>query len=191
MSHAGERDQASRLDRSNCILPPSSTDATSTGRGTVSIAVDVVDQENFESILSEVSFPTILKACWILTLQCFIVADVICLKYSGPLDLGADEKSQPQTRETETGGSPVQYYTRINPSEPIRSFLQRLAESRLNVNSPVEGHGIGVVNQVSSRHNCNTSVYIKSDGNDSNFSNDEVCNNLYTTNMSHGSLRSN
>ncbi|TGJ84348.1 hypothetical protein E0Z10_g4431 [Xylaria hypoxylon] len=174
MADVGERDQASRLDRSNCILPRSSTDATSTGRDTVSVDVDLYDQQNPAFALSKVSFPTILKACWVLTLQCFIVADVICFKYLGPLDLGEDEESRPKTPKAGNKSNSVQYYTRIDPAEPIWSFLQRLDKSLLNSNASVEGHGIGVADQRSSRHNCNTGIYLREAEDDLNIANIEV-----------------
>ncbi|KAI0422787.1 hypothetical protein F5X98DRAFT_385736 [Xylaria grammica] len=161
MANIGDRDQASRLDRSNCILPGSSTDATSTGRDTISVDVDLYDQQTPAFALSEVSFPTIVKACWILTLQCFIVADVICFKYFGPLELGDDDEPRQKAPKAGNKSNSVQYYTRIDPAEAVWSFLQRLDKSQLNSNASVEGHGIGVADQRSSRHNCNTGVYLR------------------------------
>ncbi|KAI0877195.1 hypothetical protein GGS24DRAFT_448463 [Hypoxylon argillaceum] len=168
MADVSERDHATRLDRSNCILPPSSTDSTSTGRDTISVDVDLGDQQNPSFALAEVSFPTILKACWILTLQCFIVADVVCFKYHGALDVGGDERPQPETPKAGKKSHLVQYYTRVDPAEKVWSFLQRLDRSQLNVNVSVEGHGIGVVDQQSSRHNCNTGIYLRETENDIN-----------------------
>ncbi|KAI1177286.1 hypothetical protein F4777DRAFT_542461 [Nemania sp. FL0916] len=177
MADAGERDQAARLDRSNCILPPSSTNDTLTGRDTISVDVDLVDQQssnNSTFALSEVSFPTILKACWILTLQCFIVADVICFKYVGPLGVCEDEESGSMTSKAGHKSSSVQYYTRVDPTESVRSFLQRLDKSQLNPNASIEGHGIGVVDQRSSRHNCNTGIHLREPGNDIDVANFEA-----------------
>ncbi|KAI0444389.1 hypothetical protein F4803DRAFT_255347 [Xylaria telfairii] len=165
MADVRDRDQTSRLDRVNCILPPSSTDAASTGRDTISVDVDPVDQQNSALALSEVSFPTVLKACWILTLQCFIVADVICFKYFGPLgpdeDKDEDEDSRKSTLKATNKSEPVQYYTRIDSAESVWSFLQRLDRSEPDSNASVEGHGIGVVHQRSSHHSCNTGVYLR------------------------------
>lgn len=161
MADVRDRERASRLDRSNCILPPSSTDATSTGRNTISVDVDPVDQQNPAFALSGVSFPTALKACWILTLQCFIVADVICFKYFGPLGPGEDEDSKARTPKATNKSELVQYYTRIDPAESVWSFLQRLDRSQLNSNASIEGHGSGVVEQRSSHHNCNTGVCLR------------------------------
>ncbi|KAI0538891.1 hypothetical protein GGR58DRAFT_466511 [Xylaria digitata] len=174
MADVSERDQASRLDRSSCILPRSNTDTTSTGRDTISVDVDLYDQQDPPFSLSDVSFPTILKACWILTLQCFIVADVICFKYLGPPGLDGNEEPRPKTLKTENKSNSVQYYTRINPAESIWSFLQRLDQSQLNSNASVEGHGIGIAEQGSSRHNCNTGIYLRGAGNDLNAANQEA-----------------
>ncbi|KAI1120172.1 hypothetical protein F5Y10DRAFT_137807 [Nemania abortiva] len=168
MADVGERDQATRLDRSNCILPSSSTDDTSAGRDTISVDFDLGDQQTPVFPLAEVSFPTVLKACWILTLQCFIVADVVCFKYSGPLDLRGDEESQSKTAKAGKRSKSVQYYTRVDPAESIWSFLRRLDGSKLSLNASVEGHGIGVVDQQSSRHSCNTGVYLREVDNDIN-----------------------
>ncbi|GAP85249.1 putative lysergyl peptide synthetase [Rosellinia necatrix] len=166
MADVGERDQATRLDRSNCILPPSSVDLTATGRDTVSVDVDLVDQQSPEFALSDASFPSILKACWILTLQCFIVADVICFKYSGSLD--------PEKDGAGDEDNTVQYYTRVDPTESIWSFLQRLDRCRLDPDVVVEGHDIGVAHQRSSYHHCNTGIYIRKAENDSGFVNFEA-----------------
>ncbi|KAI0433856.1 hypothetical protein F5Y09DRAFT_350464 [Xylaria sp. FL1042] len=174
MADVGERDQATRLDRSSCILPPSNNDASCTGRDTISVDVDLDDQQNPALALSEASFPAIFKACWILTLQCFIVADVVCFKYSGSLGLGEDEESRLRTENERTQRNSVQYYTRIDPTETIKSFLQRLDRSQLNFNASVEGHGIGVANQQSSRHNCNTGIYLQEAENDPNAANMEA-----------------
>ncbi|KAI0466682.1 hypothetical protein F4859DRAFT_497006 [Xylaria cf. heliscus] len=174
MANVCDRDQAPRLDRSNCILPPSSTDATSTGIDTISVDVGPVDQQSAAFALSEVSFPTVVKACWVLTLQCFIVADVICFKYFGPLGPHEDDGSKTRTAKAAIKSDSVQYYTRIDPAESTRSFLQRLDRSELNSNASVEGHGIGVADQRSSRHNCNTGVYFQEAGNDQNATNLEA-----------------
>lgn len=174
MANVGERDHASRLDRSNCILPPSNTDPTSSGRDTITVNVDLADQQSPAFALSEVSFPTILKACWILTLQCYIVADVVCFKYFGPLDLDGHEESQSKTPNAGKKSKSAQYYTRVDPAESIWSFLRRIESSHLNLNASVEGHGIGVADQQSSRHNCNTGVYLRESEADLNVANFEV-----------------
>ncbi|KAJ2994578.1 hypothetical protein NUW58_g1523 [Xylaria curta] len=166
MADVGEGDQTPRLDRSNCILPSSSTDATSKGRGTISVDVDPTDQQDPAFSLSAASFPTIVKACWILTLQCFIVADVICFKYLGPLNLDEEGESQRKPVKVQNKNQLVQYYTRIDPAESIQSFLQRLDKSQLNFNASVEGHSIGVADQQSSHHNCNTGIYFRETEND-------------------------
>ncbi|KAI1764550.1 hypothetical protein GGR53DRAFT_520270 [Hypoxylon sp. FL1150] len=143
-----EPDQPVRLDRSNCILPSSNVDASSTGRRTISVDVNLVDQPNdLKFGLSEAPLPAILKVCWTLTLQCFIVADVICFKYLGPLDRLEGEES-----------SLVEYYTRIDPAEPVWSLIQRLEKAQLNSNGATEGHGIGVADIRSSRNQCNTGM---------------------------------
>ncbi|KAI1191478.1 hypothetical protein F5B17DRAFT_382060 [Nemania serpens] len=174
MANVGERDHASRLDRSNCILPPSNTDPTSSGRDTITVNVDLADQQSPAFALSEVSFPTILKACWILTLQCYIVADVVCFKYFGPLDLDGHEESQSKTPNAGKKSKSAQYYTRVDPAESIWSFLRRIESSHLNLNASVEGHGIGVADQQSSRHNCNTGVYLRESEADLNVANFEA-----------------
>ncbi|KAI0184517.1 hypothetical protein EV127DRAFT_444015 [Xylaria flabelliformis] len=174
MADVRDRDQAPRLDRSNCILPPSSIDATTTGRDTICVDWDPVDQQNRTSALSDVSFPTVIKASWILTLQCFIVADVICFKYLSPLSHDEDRESQTRTPKAENESNQVQYYTRIDPNESIWSFLQRLDRSELNFNTSVEGHGIGLVDQRSSHHNCNTGVYLRGTEDDQNGTNLEA-----------------
>jgi hypothetical protein len=95
-----------------------------------------------------------------LTLQCFIVADVICFKYCDPFGgSGEDEESQPETPKAGNESNSVQYYyTRINPAEPLWSFLQRLDRSRLDSNALIEGHDIGIADERSSRHHCNTGI---------------------------------
>ncbi|KAI0509077.1 hypothetical protein F5B22DRAFT_618397 [Xylaria bambusicola] len=173
MADVHERDQATRLDRSNCVLPPSS-DSSFIERETISIDVDLDSTENLAVVLSDVSIPGILKACWSLTLQCFIVADVICFKYSGPHDLSKDEGFESMIRNVGNTNSSVQYYTRIDPSEPVWSFLRRFDQSQLISNAMVEGHDIGVADQRSSRHNCNTGIYLQGFKDDPNITSMEV-----------------
>ncbi|KAI1819880.1 hypothetical protein F4861DRAFT_525326 [Xylaria intraflava] len=162
------QDQTSRLDRSSCILPPSSASATATGTDTISIDVDPNDQQtNTISTLSGVSYPTILKACWVLTLQCFIVADVISFKYFGPCEVSGDEEIRSETLRDKNGSA--QYYTRVDPTESVWSFLQRLGESQRSSSAAVEGPGrIEVTDQLSPRDNCNTGIYFPEAGNGSN-----------------------
>ncbi|KAK5630440.1 hypothetical protein RRF57_006155 [Xylaria bambusicola] len=173
MANVQERDQATRLDRSNCILPPSS-DTSFTDRETISIDVDLYSTENLTAALSEVSILAILKACWSLTLQCFIVADVICFKYSSPRDLGEKERLESTIQNGRNNDTSVQYYTRIDPSETVWSFLRRFDQSQLNSNAVVEGHDIGVADQRSSRHNCNTGIYLQAVENDPNITSMEA-----------------
>jgi hypothetical protein len=165
MTDVGGRDQASRLDRSNCILPSSSLDPTSTQKDTINVDIGLVEHQKDSTLaLSEVSFQTILKASWILTLQCFIVADIICFKYSGPSDLGETRESQSEAPKAGNKSRAVQYYTRIDPTESVWAFLQRLDRSQLCSDAPVEGHGIGVADSRSSRHHCNTGIYFRETG---------------------------
>lgn len=159
-----ERDSTNRLDRSNCILPPSSPDSRLAGTGTIDANVDFVQQNKSSSdAISDVSFQTILKASWILTLQCFIVADIICFKYRGPL-VSVKKQGQDSVLKRGSGESVSgRYFTRINQREPLWSFLRRLEASYVPSNGVADpmGHDIGVANEHSSRHHCNTGVYFQ------------------------------
>jgi len=162
MADIYNRDHLARLDRSNCTLPSSSSSDCSPGKETISIDINLPDQhKNLDTQAhGEVSLPTLLKACWILTLQCFIVADVICFKYSGPLDRGKDSRVKPETAQLGSKSCPVLYFTRLDPTETIWLFLQRLERSSHNASISANGFGIGIVDERSPQHHCNTGISI-------------------------------
>ncbi|KAI1431130.1 hypothetical protein GGR50DRAFT_108230 [Xylaria sp. CBS 124048] len=164
------RDQHTRLDGSNCILSSSSAGVTAAGTDTVSIDVDHDrHQANAALALPGVSYPTLLKACWILTLQCFIVADVISFKYASPCGTREEEKIHLETPKDANGNRPVQYYIRVDPAEAAWSFLQRLARSSQSSSVVGGGHGhIEITDQLSPRDNCNTGIYLQKTESSSN-----------------------
>ncbi|KAI1463651.1 acetyl-CoA synthetase-like protein [Daldinia caldariorum] len=158
-----ERDSVSRLDRSNCILPPSSHDSTSTGRATISIHIDHVEKKRNPSIVaSEASLETILKVSWILTLRCFVVADIICFKYEESSDISEIHKRKFGTKKPESRKASGRYFTRINPHESVCLFSKRLDASRLSSHPTIDpiSHDIGVADSQSVRHHCNTGLYV-------------------------------
>ncbi|OTB17054.1 hypothetical protein K445DRAFT_74298 [Daldinia sp. EC12] len=158
-----ERDSASRLDRSTCILPPSSHDPTSTGRATININLDhVKERRRLSAVTSKVSFETLLKASWILTLRCFVVADIICFKYEESSDINKTHQQKFGTKKQESTRVSCRYFMRIDPHESICSFLKRLEASHLSPNATIDpvSHDIGVADPRSLRHHCNTGLYV-------------------------------
>ncbi|KAI0384322.1 acetyl-CoA synthetase-like protein [Hypomontagnella monticulosa] len=156
-----ERDSANRLDRSNCILPPSNSNSRLAGTGTINADADYVQQDKSSPAnITDVSFQTILKASWILTLQCFIVADIICFRYHEPL-LSIQKQNHDSALKRGTAKSiSGRYFTRINQGEPIWSLLRCLETTHAcsdGVTDPM-GHDVGVANEHSSRHHCNTGI---------------------------------
>ncbi|KAI8627922.1 hypothetical protein F5Y19DRAFT_440404 [Xylariaceae sp. FL1651] len=163
MAEVVKRGQASRLDRSNCILPPSSHNNTSPERCTISVSRDFAQQQSSSPVASsDASSQAILKTAWILTLQCFIVADVICFNYNGPLDLGNSGEQHPGVRKRTS----VRYFTRTDPAESVCSFLQRLATAHIPSNDASDPGGldIGIAGEQSARHHCNTGIYFREKG---------------------------
>ncbi|KAI1662836.1 acetyl-CoA synthetase-like protein [Daldinia decipiens] len=159
-----ERDSANRLDRSTCILLSSSHDSTSTGRAVINANLDHAKEKRCpSSVTPEVSLETLLKATWILTLRCFVVADIICFKYYGPSNLNKTPQQRLDARKQENKQVSGRYFTRVDPGEPISSFLKRLDASRLSSNGTIDpiGHDIGVADEQSLRHYCNTSLYVR------------------------------
>ncbi|KAI1262894.1 hypothetical protein F5Y18DRAFT_438707 [Xylariaceae sp. FL1019] len=165
------RNQAAPLDRSNCIMPSSTASQHSTTKSRIGTDVNLTWRQMANCAGQFGVFPhTILKACWILTLQCYIVADVICFKYTGPFEEPA-HKASPDDQKTTIA---VQYYTRINPNESLSSFLRRIDRSQGLVDGPVDpaGHDIGVAAPTSSLHHCNTGISIRDGGDTCNVDNE-------------------
>jgi hypothetical protein len=107
-----------------------------------------------------VARPAIFKAAWALTIQCFIVTDVLCFKYSGPIDptpRKQDRSSQSQYSQWIS----ALYVTRLDRSETVLAFLQRLEKSQkpsATTNDPA-GYDIGIFEAHSPYHECNTGVF--------------------------------
>ncbi|KAI0160741.1 hypothetical protein GGR57DRAFT_499419 [Xylariaceae sp. FL1272] len=167
------RGQAPPLDRSNCIMPSSTTSQHSTTKSRVGTDMNLAWAQVAECAVQFRIFPhTILKACWILTLQCYIVADVISFQYTGPYE-ESTSKAPPKDQKTTIT---VHYYTRINSNETLRSFLRRIDRSQGLVDGAVgpAGHDIGVAAQNSSLHHCDTGISIRNEGDASNLGNQDV-----------------
>ncbi|KAI1496873.1 acetyl-CoA synthetase-like protein [Biscogniauxia marginata] len=147
-----KRDEAgSPPDRSNCLLPGSSTVMGVSGKSIVKVDIGQ-GQTASSTTISEIPFQVLLKAAWFLTLQCFIVADTISFQFTNTRD----------TKEGEAGEAlPVIYITRIHPEEKVFSFLRRLDNSHNpSAISDSFGYNIDVVDKESSHHRCNTEIYL-------------------------------
>ncbi|KAF4618355.1 hypothetical protein G7Y89_g14948 [Cudoniella acicularis] len=152
-------DSARRLDRSKCVFPASSAASTTAKRATT-IEVLLASRRRDSGTTTttrtpDIAFPTLLKAAWILTLQCFIVADIIGFRYNGPIQVH-DEKIKDVS---------LLYLSRVDPNERVRSFLQRLDQCRPSATTTVPtGYDIGVVDAHSSHHHCNTAICFRRQG---------------------------
>ncbi|KAE9966592.1 hypothetical protein EG328_008811 [Venturia inaequalis] len=139
------------IDRLKCIFPYSSKTPDATGRGSIHASPCDLGITSSESTV-----PARLKAAWILTLQCFIIADVFCFEYN---DCVADnDASMDQDRDQAT-----LYVTRLHRSEPVQSFITRFEQKQrtLVATKVPESCEISTVASGSLYHQCNTSLYYR------------------------------
>lgn len=160
MADTIEHERAIRLDRSSCILPSSSSHAMSVGCGV--IHVNVKQSRGLAATIPKASFQAALKASWILTLRCFIVADIFCFKYNSPFEPKGGQ-GRTSGRRKKVKSTSVRYFTRVDPEERVWSFLQRLDMSQVSPDAAIycAGNDIGVADGQSSRHHYNTGIYLQ------------------------------
>ncbi|KAH6636023.1 hypothetical protein F5144DRAFT_619490 [Chaetomium tenue] len=100
---------------------------------------------------------TICKAAWILTLQCFVQADILCFVYQEVESAG---------RIYSTSGDPVLYLTRVDGGEEVQEFLRRLGAGAVStVLTAPRGHEIRIVKgQPAVGDFANTLLYYSGEG---------------------------
>lgn len=160
MSQSVHRHNLARsLDRSKCVFPTSAKTSNVPGRR--SIRTELLTKEDF---LLSVNVPATLKAAWVLTLQCFIVADVFCFGFNGPDPVNREPTAQESKSVTGL------YVMRINRSETVRSLVTRLglAEGDFIQTQESEDYEINVVGGGSLDHQCNTTIYYSEDSDQHN-----------------------
>ena len=93
-----------------------------------------------------VGLPTVCKAAWMLTLQCFVQTDILCFAY------------QKAATGSEHATDPILYFARANGDEEVESFLRRLDKSPRSSAAVVPlGHAIWAVEGQSAVGDfCNT-----------------------------------
>lgn len=107
-----------------------------------------------------ITLPSMLKAAWVLTLQCFVSVENICFGYQEQIGLGSFIDHGASLKDVRTSSKQMLYIVRIESGEAIQHFLQRLERSRksLYVAAPT-GYEIRVVEAQSSHHLCNTALH--------------------------------
>ena len=151
-------DSARRLDRSKCVFPASSTASTPVARATIKVLLARRHRDS-ATTTPDIALPTVLKAAWVLTLQCFIIADIICFKYNGAIEGEQERENDSQLHNEESKDISLLYITRVDPNELVRSFLRRFHQCRASASAtdPTD-YDIGVVGEHSSHHHCNTAI---------------------------------
>ncbi|KAF2755568.1 acetyl-CoA synthetase-like protein [Pseudovirgaria hyperparasitica] len=145
---------SSRHDRSTCLFPSSSTDEAAEGRRWIESELISAGDSIATDVTSRAIAATI-QAAWALTLQCFIVADVLCFGYSGPSGASADAADK-----HDAGTFATLYVMKLDRSEPVRSFIQRLQQthqSSLTTTGPA-GFEITLVEADTDQHKSNTAI---------------------------------
>lgn len=155
MSNPTNRDShLSPLDRSKCLFPSSSKDSNATGWRSIRTDSLRVGDSSLSTNITTGAVPAALKIAWVLTLQCFIVADVFSFGYNGPVNVnGASGERKPRIVA-------ALYVTRTNPSESVRSLIARF-ERKERASIPPrdpEGYEINIVEGGLPRHQCNTAI---------------------------------
>lgn len=113
------------LDRSKCIFPANQT-MGATGRGSIPLDLGKVARNPIVED-SGITRATLLKAAWVLKMQCFIVADTFCFKYHGPVSRASGNLSSRNLTDEIVSAL---YVIRLDRSESVRSLLHRFDESQ-------------------------------------------------------------
>lgn len=144
------------IDRLKCLFPNSSKTPDTTERELIH-----TDPCKLAITTPASTVPARLKAAWILTLQCFIVADVFCFNFDGY----ADNKDTSENR-----GLTALYVTRLHRSESVKSFISRFEQrQRTSVSENIpESCEIKVVESGSSYHQCNTVLHYRTEARNEN-----------------------
>lgn len=97
---------------------------------------------------------TICKAAWILTLQCFVQADILCFAYQEVVPAGCSNSDA------------VLYFTRVDGGEAVQDFLRRLGSAMgSTVLAAPRGHEVRVVRgQLAAGAFGNTMLYYSGEG---------------------------
>lgn len=137
------------LDRSKCVFPSSSRTPDAPGNKVLRAAF--IDAEKSISLGN---VPAALKSAWVLTLQCFVVADVFCFAYDGPI------KFDGVLGEQRTQNVTAMYVLRVDRSEPVRSLVARFGqkERAAGPTEYPENYDINMVDGGSLHHQCNTAI---------------------------------
>lgn len=107
-----------------------------------------------------IALPAMLKAAWVLTLQCFVSVENICFGYQEQIVVGSFTDHSASLEDVRTSSKLMLYIVRVESAEAIQQFLQRLERSRksLDVAAPT-GYEIRVVEAQSSHHLYNTAIH--------------------------------
>jgi amino acid adenylation domain-containing protein len=144
-------DLSGPLDRSKCVFPASSKTPNAVGKRTIK-----GDQIWAGNSVPLADIPATLKAAWVLTLQCFVVADVFCFGYDGPNNANGNDKVDEQKTESVS----ALYVLRIDRSEPVKSLVTRFGKTErafVPAEDP-ENYEIHMVERESLHHQCNTAI---------------------------------
>lgn len=137
------------LDRSKCVFPSSSKTPDATERKTIK-----TDPFTVRISIPLTSVPATLKAAWVLTLQCFVVADVFCFGYHGPITVNNG------LNEQKIKAAVALCVLRIDRGEPVKSFISRFEQAEkasVQAKEP-ESYDINMVDGGSLHHQCNTAI---------------------------------
>ncbi|KAK3346860.1 hypothetical protein B0T25DRAFT_462193 [Lasiosphaeria hispida] len=149
-------------------LPPVTEPASRFG--SISEAKFLVSRQGWHASDHRIDMPTVCKAAWMLTLQCFVQTDILCFAYQEATAAGDARTTDPDnvaiSREHTRPGcsnSLVLYLTRIDIEEDVSGFLWRLERSPRSTMVAVPlGHEIQVVGGQSAAGDfSNTILYYK------------------------------
>ena len=148
-----------------CLLPPlrgARTTPTLSVSASVTQFGSVIDTQFLpERKWHESGHPVdplmVCKAAWMLTLQCFVQADILCFAYQEVVPAGCSNS---------TSGDPVLYFTRVDGEEEVQDFLRRLVGGTVSaVMAAPRGHEIRIVKgQLAAGAFGNTMLYYSGEG---------------------------
>ena len=107
-----------------------------------------------------ITLPTVLKAAWALTLQCYVSSELLCFEYHGPHHTTLENGSRTNGVDNHVlKNRSVQCLLRLDDTEDLLAFLGRLEKGQQSTVPFVPtGSGILFVSPVTPADFCNTTV---------------------------------
>lgn len=106
-----------------------------------------------------ITFPSILKASWALTLQCYVSSEVLCFEYRGKGDSNEVSTNSDEPATTRDGSMLCIFRLDLGSTETLLDLMKRLEKGCVSGSlSLPEGRDILYLSPVPFENHCNTSL---------------------------------